>query len=116
MRVQIFGTKSCQATRKAERFFRERRIEVHFVDLKTRAASKGELRRFVQKLGVDALVDRGAKRFRARGLQHARHSDERWLEILSGEPLILRTPLVRWENRLTVGHAEETWREWMDLA
>ncbi len=112
MRVQIFGTRSDADTRKAERFFRERRIDVHFVDLKQRAASKGELRRFVQRFGVDALVDRGSKRFRTRGLHTAHHSPGRWLEILAEEPLVLRTPLVRWGNRLTVGLDEETWRQW----
>jgi arsenate reductase-like glutaredoxin family protein len=112
MQVQIFGTKGCSDTRKALRFFKERRIQVHFVDLRQRAASKGELRRFVQKFGTDAVVDRSSKRFRSLGLHAAHYGDEKWLEILEEEPLILATPLVRCENRLTVGHAEESWKEW----
>jgi arsenate reductase len=114
MQVQVFGTKSCFDTRKALRFFKERRITVHFVDLKQRAASRGELRRFVQRFGSDALIDRESKRFRNLGLHTAYYGDEKWLEILEEEPLILTTPLVRFENRLTVGHDEETWREWAD--
>ena len=114
MQVQLFGTKGCSDTRKALRFFKERRIKTHFVDLKQRAASRGELRRFVQKFGSDALVDRESKRFRALGLHAAHYGDERWLQILEDEPLILRTPLARYENRLTVGHDEETWRQWAD--
>jgi len=113
MNVQVFGTKGCFDTRKALRFFKERRIDVHFVDLKQRAASKGELRRFVQKFGADALLDRESKRFRARGLQRAHYSDDRWLEILADEPGILKTPLVRSGKKLTVGHDEESWREWI---
>lgn len=109
--VQIFGTKSCQETRKAERFFKERRIPIHFVDLRTRAASKGELRRFVQKFGADAVIDRESKRFRSRGLHTAHYGPDRWLEILEEEPGILRTPLVRWGNELGVGWDEELWRE-----
>ena len=113
MQVQIFGTRGCSDTRKAERFFKERRDKIHFVDLRQRAASRGELRRFVQKFGSDALVNRDSKRFRALGLHTAYYGDERWLEILEEEPLLLRTPLVRYENRLTVGHDESTWREWV---
>ena len=58
MEIQIFGTKKSAATRKAQRFFKERRITVHFVDLTQRAASPGELRRFVQKFGTEALIAR----------------------------------------------------------
>ena len=61
MNLQVFGTRKCADTRKALRFFSERRVKTHFVDLKERAASRGELRRFAQKYGVDALIDRGAK-------------------------------------------------------
>lgn len=112
--VQIFGTKSCAETRKAERFFKERRIDVHFVDLKRRAASEGELRRFAQRFGVDALIDRDAKRFRNKGLHRAHYGQKRWLEILSEEPGVLVTPLVRRGNELGVGWDEDLWRERVD--
>jgi arsenate reductase-like glutaredoxin family protein len=111
--VQIFGTKKSAATRKAQRFFAERRIRVHFVDLAQRAASPGELRRFVQKFGVDALIDRDSKRFAALGLARASYGAERWLEILADEPLLLQQPLVRNGSLLTIGEAEATWKEWL---
>ena len=114
MRIQIFGTKSCQNTRKAERFFKERRIPVHFVDLKRKAASKGELRRFVQKFGTGALIDRESRRFLNLGLHAAHHSEDRWLEIMSEEPGILVTPLVRNGNQVALGPDEEAWRSWVD--
>ena len=113
MEVQIFGTQKSADTRKALRFFKERRVKVHFVDLKVRGASKGELTRFVQKFGTEALLDRGSMRFQALGLQAAHYSDARWLEILVEEPLLLTTPLVRQGKLLTVGLAEESWREWV---
>jgi arsenate reductase-like glutaredoxin family protein len=111
--VQIFGVQKSANTRKALRFFKERRVKVHFVDLKVRAASKGELTRFAQKFGVDALVDRDSKRFQGLGLGAAHYSEKKWLEILVEEPLVLRMPLVRRQNLLSVGLAEEVWKEWL---
>lgn len=111
--VQIFGTRKDPDTRKALRFFSERRIKAHFVNLKERPASKGELRRFAQKFGTVALVDRSSRRFRDRGLQHATYSDESWLAKLEEEPLMLRTPLVRSGNRFSIGLAEAEWKEWL---
>ena len=115
MQVQIFGVKKSADTRKALRFFSERRITTHFVDLNERAASLGELRRFAQRFGVQQLIDRESRRYADLGLQHARMSDDRWLEKLSEEPLLLRMPLVRNGNALTVGGdtAETTWRSWV---
>jgi len=111
--VQIFGTKKCSQTRKALRFFAERRIKTHFVDLQVKPAAPGELRRFVQKFGVAALVDREGKRFAELGLRSAALSDERWLDRLVDDPMLLRTPLVRCQQRLTIGAAETTWKEWV---
>jgi arsenate reductase-like glutaredoxin family protein len=112
MDVQIFGTRKSSDTRKALRFFAERRVKTHFVDLQERAASPGELRRFAQKFGAEALVDRGSRRYAELGLGAARLSADRWLEKLADEPLLLRMPLVRRQHQLTVGDAEPTWREW----
>ena len=112
MEVQIFGIRKNSETRKALRFFAERRVKAHFVDLQERAASPGELRRFAQKFGVQALVDRGSRRFGDLGLGAAHLSDDRWLEKLAEEPLLLRMPLVRHQQQLTIGDAEATWREW----
>jgi arsenate reductase len=111
--VQIFGVKKSADTRKALRFFSERRIKTHFVDLMERPASLGELRRFAQKFGVSALIDRDSRRFDELGLRYAQLSDDRWLEKLSEEPLLLKLPLVRSANRLVIGADEATWRSWM---
>jgi arsenate reductase-like glutaredoxin family protein len=112
MEVQIFGIRKSPDTRKALRFFADRRIKTQFVDLQERAASPGELRRFAQKFGVEGLVDRGSCRYADLGLGAARLSEDRWLEKLVEEPLLLRMPLVRRQHQLTVGDAEPTWREW----
>ena len=95
MEVQIFGTKKSADTRKAQRFFQERRVKVHFCDLAERAASIGELKRFAQKYGIEKLIDRESHRFADLGLRTALYGEERWLTILADEPLLLQQPLVR---------------------
>jgi arsenate reductase (glutaredoxin) len=112
MEVQVFGTKKNAATRKALRFFAERRIRTHFVDLAQRAASQGELRRFAQKFGTQALLDRESRRFTELGLRAASYTEDRWLALLADEPLLLVQPLVRHGGQLSIGEAEPTWREW----
>ncbi len=113
MEVQVFGIKKSAETRKALRFFAERRVRTHFVDLQERAASPGELRRFAQKFGVEAILDRDSKRFAELGLRQAMYSPDYWLNKLADEPLMLRMPLVRNGNKLTVGSAEAEWKSWV---
>jgi arsenate reductase len=113
LEVQIFGIKKSADTRKALRFFSERRIKTHFVDLLERPAALGELRRFAQKFGVMALIDKESKRFDELGLRYAQLSDDRWLEKLTIEPLLLRIPLVRNANQLVIGADEATWKSWV---
>ncbi len=111
--MQIFGTHKSADTRAALRFFAERRIRTHFVDLNEKAASPRELERFARKFGVQALIDRGSKRFAALGLGTAQLTDTRWLEKLALEPLLLRQPLVRQQNELTIGAAPDVWKAWV---
>jgi len=112
--VQVFGTQKNQDTRRALRFWSERRVKVHFVDLKERAASKGELQRFVQKFGLTPLIDKESKRYQELGLGASRLSDERWLTMLSEEPLLLQQPLTRFGGKLTLGVAESEWAGWVE--
>ena len=107
MEVQIFGVRKSADTRAALRFFAERRVKTHFVDFMERAPSLGELRRFADKFGLQALLDRESRRYADLGRPVAT------LERLSLEPLLLKMPLVRNQQRLTVGPAEATWKEWM---
>lgn len=116
MEVQIFGVKKSADTRKALRFFAERRIKTHFVDLNERAPAPGELKRFAQKYGIEPLIDRESRRFAELGLRHSTLSDERWLERLMDEPELLRLPLCRQVKEgsgLTVGLAEAEWKVWV---
>lgn len=113
MDVQIFGIRKSPETRRALRFFAERRIRTHFVDLLVRPASPGELRRFAQRFGVETLLDRDGRRFADLGLRAAQYGEQRWLDRLAQEPLLLRMPLVRSGPRLTVGLAEDDWKSWV---
>jgi arsenate reductase (glutaredoxin) len=113
LEIQILGIKKSAETRKALRFFSERRIKIHFVDLIERPASLGELRRFAQKFGATALVDRESRKFADLGLRYAHLSEDVWLEKLTEEPLLLRLPLVRNANQLTIGAAEAIWQTWI---
>jgi arsenate reductase (glutaredoxin) len=114
MEIQVFGVRKNPATRKALRFFAERRVKTHFVDLDERPASPGELNRFIQKFGIEALVDRESRRLADLGLATARLSQDRWLEKLVAEPLLLRMPLVRYGQQLTLGEAADVWRSWTE--
>jgi arsenate reductase (glutaredoxin) len=114
--VQIFGFNDDQDTRKALRFFAERRVPVHFVDLKERPASKGELRRFAEKFGAAAVIDRDSPRLKALGLHVAGDSPQKLLDRALTEPRLLKTPLVRNGGKVAIGHAVDAWQAWMEEA
>lgn len=116
MEVQVFGTHKSAETRKALRFFSERRIRTHFVDLRERAASRGELQRFAQRFGVTALINTESVRYRDLGLAAGRYTDDWWLDTLSEEPLMLTQPLTRWKGKVAIGLAEADWAAWIAAA
>ncbi len=111
--VQIFGTKKCSDSRKAERWFKERSIKTQFIDLKEKGLSPGELRSVAARVGLDQLVDRSSTRFRDKGLRVASFSGPLLEKTLLEDPLLLRTPIVRHGQDATVGDAPETWETWL---
>lgn len=113
MEVQIFGLKSSKETRAAERFFKERRIKTHNVDLQDRPMSVGEINRFVQKFGLNAILDITGKAYIDAGLEFLRVSDDGMLAKIEAEPKLLRLPLVRAGKFVTVGLAEADWKAWI---
>jgi arsenate reductase (glutaredoxin) len=108
--VQVFGRDDSKDTRAAVRFFRERRIDVHFVDLRKRPMAAGELRRFVEHLGARALADTAGKAWRDAGLGYLRMDDPELTERLLADQRLLRLPLVRGGNRFSAGRDEAAWR------
>jgi len=111
--IQVFGRDDSSATRAALRFFRERRIVVHYVDLKRRPIAPGELRRFTERLGVRALLDETSKPYRDGGVGYLSMTDGETAERLSRDSRLLSLPLVRHGNDVTAGPAESTWIAWL---
>jgi arsenate reductase (glutaredoxin) len=115
-RVQIFGLEKDQATRAAIRFFKERRAEVHLVDLRRKPISPGELRRFVQKLGAEALLDTAGRTYREAGLGYLAMDEDGIVARLLADSRLLRLPLVRYGEAVTAGPADATWQSWFTPA
>jgi arsenate reductase-like glutaredoxin family protein len=111
--IHVFGTSDSPATRAALRFFRERRIVVHSSDLRKRPIAAGELQRFVQRLGARALLDVEGRAFAEQGLAHMRLDDAEIVAHLVADVRLLRLPLVRHGNEVTVGRDEATWTAWV---
>lgn len=114
--IQVFGFDNDSATRAAQRFFRERRIVVSFVDLRKRRIAPAELRRFVERLGARALVDETSRGYREGGLAYLSMDDAGIVERLLADASLLRLPLVRHGNEVTAGRAEATWTAWLKAA
>ena len=110
MNIQIFGTKKCQDTRKAERYFKERAIKFQFINLAEKGMSKGELNSVKAAVGgLEALIDRDGKQYRKGNLHYLVHNIE---EELLNDPLLLKTPIVRDGAKATVGYRPEVWKTW----
>jgi arsenate reductase (glutaredoxin) len=111
--VQIFGLRKSQSTRAAERFFKERRVKIHLVDLEERAIAPGELKRFVDKFGWNGVLDIGSKVYQDAGLEYLRVSETGMIAKVVAEPRLLLLPFVRAGKSLSVGRDEDTWKSWM---
>ena len=112
--VQIFGVKNSQATRAAERFFKERRAKIQFVDLKQKPIAPGEIKRFVERFGWARLLDSEGKAYVDGGLKYLKLSDSELLGKIARDPQLLGLPLIRAGNRLSVGHDEESWKAMLE--
>ena len=87
-------------------------MPISFVDLKKRPPAPGELKRFAQKFGARALLDEDAKAYRKANLGYLTMGDAEVFERAIADPRLLRLPLVRFGNELTIGVDEETWKDW----
>ena len=111
--IQVFGSDDSAATRNTLRFFRERRIVVHYVDLRKKPIARGELQRFVDRLGASALLDTDGRAYREQGLAYLSADTARIVARLLADQRLIRLPLVRYGDDVTAGKAEETWKAWL---
>jgi arsenate reductase len=110
MNIQIFGTKKCQNTRKAERYFKERKINYQFIDLTIKGLSKGELDSVQRFVTLKDLMDTHCKEYQKRNLQYIIHNTQ---NILLEHPSLFKTPIVRNGTvAATVGYCPDLWKTW----
>lgn len=116
MQPQLLGHPKDKTTRKAQRYFSERGVTVTFNDLRKRAPTPGELRKWVERFGVDGVIDRDSAAYRDGGLGYLSAGVDTWLEQFAEQPLLLRLPLARCGRELTVGDDPEGWQRLVTLA
>lgn len=107
---QIFGTRKCPETRKAERFFKSMGIKFQLIDLKTKALSKGELSSIRRTIPLAKLMNTEGAEYKKHNLQYIAHDIE---TQLLAHPLLLMTPVVRFGQQATVGYEPEAWKQWL---
>ena len=109
MNIQIFGKSKCFDTKKAERYFKERRVKFQAVDLVKFGMSRGELQSVKNAMGLEALIDE--KSPDAALLRYLAYDEDK-VEKLLENPKLLKTPIVRNGKQATVGYQPEVWKDW----
>lgn len=111
MNLQIFGTKKCKDSKKAQLFFQERRIPFQFINLQEKEMSKGELRSILGSVKLDDLIDTESKVYEDKNLKYMLYDKE---EALLTNPLLFKTPIVRDGKKATIGFVPEIWKQWIN--
>ena len=110
MNLQIIGTKNCGETRKAIRFFKERRVPFHLMDLNQRSVSPGELDNILRRVSPEELLDTEGSSYKKRGMAHMQFDIRE--EILE-DPGLMKTPVVRNGGAVTLGYSPKEWERWL---
>ena len=109
MNIQIFGKSKCFDSKKAERWFKERRIKYQYIDILKYGMSRGELRSVCSAVGLDAIVNTEDQDY---PLYHYLAGDDARMEKLFEIPELIRTPVVRNGKKATVGYCPDVWKDW----
>lgn len=102
MNIQLFGTKKCFETKKAERFFKERKIKFQFIDLKEKSMSKGELQSVKNSVGLEALINKNSKDYKKLNMDKIRGAEVREDLLLKNQGM-LNTPVIRNGKKAIIG-------------
>lgn len=113
MNIQIFGTKKCFDTKKAERFFKERKIQFQFIDLNEKSMSKGEFNSVLNSVGINELINSKSKEYTKLNFNNIR-STEIKAELLLKNQKVINTPIVRNGKEATVGYKIDVWNKWLE--
>jgi arsenate reductase (glutaredoxin) len=113
MNIQIFGTRKCFDTKKAERYFKERRITFQYIDLGVKNISKGELQSVARAVGLNNMLNSGAPAYKKLNLDRIVSPSMRE-ELMLLHPALLKTPIVRNGRAATVGYRPDIWDSWQD--
>lgn len=109
MILQIFGKKNCNESKKAERFFKERKIKFQFINLSEKGISKGELNAITRVIPLDDLLDKEGKEYKKKNLKYMVYDLN---ELLSENPELFKTPILRYKNHVSQGYKPDEWKEW----
>jgi len=113
MNIQIFGTKKCFDTKKADRFFKERKIQFQFIDLNEKLMSKGEFNSILQSININDLINTKSKEYIKLNFSNIR-SNEIKAELLLKNQKVMNTPIIRNGKEATVGYNLEVWSKWIE--
>lgn len=112
MNIQIYGKSKCFDTKKAERYFKERRIKYQFIDLVKFGMSKGEYQNILRAVGsFDALIDKSGKAYEDSFIEYLASQEAKEEKLLENQALF-KTPIVRNGKQATVGYQPEIWKTW----
>lgn len=112
MNIQIFGIKKCFDTKKAERYFKERRIKYQFIDLNIKGLSKGEFQSVKKVVGLNNLINKNSKEYKKLNMEYIRTESVKE-EILLNNPKLYITPIVRNGKEATIGYQPYLWEKWI---
>lgn len=110
MNLQIFGSKKCKETKKAEMYFKERRIPFQKIEISEKGMSRGEIQAVLHSLKAEDLVDTTCKLYKEKNLKYIKHDP---VEVLLEFPMLLKTPVVRDGRRATIGFQPNVWKTWL---
>lgn len=111
MNIQIFGSKKCFDTKKAQRYFKERKIRYQYIDIFEKGLSKGELQSVKNSVGIDDLINTNVKEYTDLNIKNIRTASIKE-ELLLNNPKLYKTPIVRNGKQATLGYQPEIWAQW----